>query len=264
MFVFLTKFIPLFIYPIGSAFLLLLLGLIFSKKTKTFKMAVLLAVIFIWLGGNNWVSKSLSRSLEWRYFPRSEYPSADVIVVLSGGTDPAQYPRPITELNGAGDRVLYAAQLYHQGVAPKLLLTGGFIPWRSKRIASPAAEMAEILAMLSVPMEALWLEHESVNTYENALFSKDILEEKGIKKIILVTSASHMRRSVALFEQQGFEVIPAPTDYSVTENSWNQLWEPKLVTQIFNILPTAENLSETTKILKEYFGFWVYGLRGWL
>ncbi len=264
MFVFLTKFIPLFVYPLGSAFLLLLLGLILSKKKRLFKVTVILAVFFIWLGGNSWVAKSLSRSLEWRYFPQEEYPSAEVIVVLSGGTDPAHYPRLITELNGAGDRVLYAAHLYHQGVAPNLLLTGGFIPWRSDRIDSPASEMAELLKMLSVPVEALWLEHKSLNTYENALFSGEILTTKGIDKIILVTSASHMHRSVALFEHQGFEVIPAPTDYSVTEKSWDHLWEPKLLTQILNILPTAENLSETTKILKEYLGFWIYDLRGWL
>jgi len=55
------------------------------------------------------------------------------------------------------------------------------------------------------------LENDSENTAENAFYSAEILREKNIKTIILVTSAMHMPRSVALFEAQGLNVIPAPT-----------------------------------------------------
>jgi len=264
MFIFLSKFIPQFIYPVGLVFIILLAGLVFHRKPNWLKTAAILSLVILWLGGNSWVSKSLVRSLEWQYLPPAELPQAEVIVVLSGGTESALYPRQISELNGAGDRVLYAAWLYHHGVAPKLLLTGGYIPWRGGRAASPAAEMADILGMLDVPEDALWLEHESLNTYENALFSKEILEREGIDRIVLVTSASHMKRSVALFEHQGFKVIPAPADYSLTQAGWEKLWEPNLKIQIFNILPSAGNLENTTNILKEYIGIWVYDLRGWL
>ena len=127
---------------------------------------------------------------------------------------------------------------------------------------TPAEEMASILMMLRVPPEALWLETESRNTYENALYTQEILDQKGIEKIILVTSAQHMPRSVGLFEKQGLEVVPAPTDYAVTERGWAHLWEPDLITQVFNLLPKAGNLAATTSVMKEYFAILIYKLLG--
>ena len=264
MFVFLSKLLPLFIYPVGLGLILLVLALIFQHDPKRLKSFLVTAIAILWLGGNSWVSKSLARSLEWQYFPPDELPHADVIVVLGGGTGPAQYPRSIVELNGSGDRMLYASWLYHQGVAPKLLLTGGSISWMGERESTPADEMAEVLEMLGVPREAVWLESESLNTYENALYSRAILDREGIDRIILVTSAFHMPRAVPLFEKQGFEVIPAPADYSVTQQSWDELWEFNLTTQIFNFIPTASNLENTTGALKEYIGILIYTLRGWM
>ena len=128
------------------------------------------------------------------------------------------------EINGAGDRVLYAARIYKEGKAAHILLSGGEITWMKATSSTPADEMAEILQSLGVPKEALWLENKSQNTHENAVFSKVILDEKGIKKILLVTSATHMPRAVALFQKLGLEVIPLPVDYSVTlaDISWNE------------------------------------------
>ncbi|MFN2234361.1 MAG: YdcF family protein, partial [Anaerolineales bacterium] len=167
------------------------------------------------------------------------------------------------EISGGGNRLLYAAHLYHQGVAPHLLLTGGTIDWMNEN-EPPAQDMAKVLGMLGIPEEALWTESESRNTYENALFSRRVLAEKGIDRIILVTSAIHMPRAVALFEKQGFDVIPAPADYNITQAGWDQLWDRNLTTQLFNLLPSVANLSSTTSALKEYIGILVYSLRGWL
>jgi len=71
-----------------------------------------------------------------------------------------------------------------------------------------------------------------------------------------------MPRAVHIFEAQGFEVIPAPTDYSITEASWQQLWSPNLAAQLINFFPTASNLSGTTGALKEYLGMLFYTLQG--
>ena len=160
--------------------------------------------------------------------------------------------------------MVYASWLYHQGAAPRLILTGGYIPWMGSHNSSPAENMAFIMDMLGVPTEALILEKDSLNTYENALFTKAILDAEGISSIILVTSASHMPRSVGIFEKQGLEVIPAPTDYSVTQADWEQLWKPDFVAQIFNAIPNVGSLSATTIALKEYIGILIYTLRGWI
>jgi uncharacterized SAM-binding protein YcdF (DUF218 family) len=108
------------------------------------------------------------------------------------------------------------------------------------------------------------LESTSRNTYENGVNSHEILAKEGIKRILLVTSATHMPRAVRVFERQGLEVIPAPTDFLVTRAEWQYLREAGPHTQLINLLPSAGNLELTTRALKEYIGIAVYKLRGWL
>jgi uncharacterized SAM-binding protein YcdF (DUF218 family) len=127
---------------------------------------------------------------------------------------------------------------------------------------SPAEDMAVLLEMMGVPQDALYFEDESRNTAESAKAAWEFLSSQEIQKIILVTSALHMPRSVALFEKQGFEVIPAPTDYNITEAEWQRLTHPDLVTAAMNFLPEAGNLAATTTTLKEYLGMFISWLRG--
>ncbi len=262
MFVFLSKFLPPFVYPLGLACLLILLVLLRTQLPGWKKTCLIAAFLLLWLGGNRWTAMSLARALEWQYLPPVEYPAAEVIVVLGGGTQPAEYPRQMVELNSAGERVLYAAHLYQQGKADYLLLSGGTLGW-SERDGSPAQEMALLLESLGVPAQALWLEPFSRNTYENAQNSAKILKEKGIDKILLVTSAWHMPRAVRLFEAQGLQVVPVPVDYEVTQQGWERLWEPDWRTQLVGFLPNADALSLTSMMLKEYLGNLVYQIRGW-
>jgi uncharacterized SAM-binding protein YcdF (DUF218 family) len=263
MFVFLSKLLPQVIYPLSLVCFLLILSVFWNHKTRLRNVMVVLSVIILWVAGNRWVAVSLARSLEWRSMPAETIPTAEVIVVLGGATEPQDPPRSGVEVNDAADRIFYAARLYHQKKAPIILLSGGSISWEA-RGSSPAKEMAEILILLGVPQEDMWLELESQNTYENALYSHKILEEKGIKRIILVTSAMHMPRSAALFEHQGVKVIPAPTDFTVTEKVWNDLSEGGIEKKIISIFPSASYLSLTTTVLKEYLGMFVYHLRGWM
>ena len=263
MFVLLSKFLPLFFYPLGLACILLIITLLLRNKTKIRNILTIFSIGILWLCSTSLVSNNLARSLEWRYLPPKEVPSAEVIVVLGGATDAGVYPRSGVEVNGAGDRVLYAAQIYKQGKAPHLLLSGGEITWLNATSSTPAGQMAEILQSLGVPKEALWLENKSQNTRENAVFAKAILDEKGIKKILLVTSAMHMPRAVALFQKLGVEVIPLPVDYSITQGDFS-LSSQDWLGQVLGLLPSAGNLSATTGALKEYLGIFTYRLRGWL
>ena len=117
---------------------------------------------------------------------------------------------------------------------------------------------------MGVPDEALWLEPASRNTYENALGTQAILESRGIDRVILVTSAMHMPRAYGVFAGLGLDVVPAPTDFLVTQEDWAYYTQPHVVIQLFNLLPTAESLDATTRVLREYVGLVVYKLRGWL
>ncbi len=264
MFVFLSKFLPPLLYPLGLAIILLAFALVFHKRAGLRNTALILSLLVLLAASNGWVALGLARSLEWRYLPQGEVPSAPAIVLLGGGTDAAIPPRPMVELNGAGDRILYAAQLYRQGKAPLILASGGNITWLGTRPSTPADEMTTILEMLGVPAEAILQQPNSQNTYEDAFYCAQILKERGITQVILVTSALHMPRSVALFEKQGIQVIPAPADFSVTQESWSKYTDAGLAGQLVNLLPSTSNLSLTTNALKEYLGMLAYRLRGWL
>jgi len=124
--------------------------------------------------------------------------------------------------------------------------------------------MAEVLFLTGVPREDVWLQGRSQNTYEDALYCAELLSEKGVQRVLLVTSAMHMPRSVALFEKQGIEVVPAPTDFKVTEAIWADLTGGTPQEIIISFIPNVSNLSLTSAALKEYLGFWVYRLRGWV
>lgn len=262
MFLFLSKLLPIFVYPASLSGILLALA-VATRRPAWRKRLLLGALLLIWLGGNGWVANALVKSLEWRYLPGDPLPEAGAIVVLGGGTQPRQFPRPSPEVDGAGDRVIYAARLFREGKAPLVVVTGGRLPWSSAAQGADA-EMADLLAFMGVPPEAMLLEGRSANTYENAVFTKELLEPLGITRIILVTSALHMPRAAAVFAKQGFEVIPAPTDFSVTLPDealpFRQAWPNYL----FDLFPTADNLSETTLAMKEYLGILTYRVRGWL
>jgi uncharacterized SAM-binding protein YcdF (DUF218 family) len=263
MFVFLSKLLPLFVYPLGLSCILLIAALILRNKNQLRNLLIVMTVVILWLSSTSVISNALAKSLEWQYLPPKEVPISDVVVVLGGGTEAAIYPRPGVEINSAGDRVLYAAQLYKEGKVQHILLTGGEIDWLNSTSSTPAEEMATILKSMGIPEDALWLETRSQNTYENALYSKQLLDEKGISKIILITSAMHMPRAVALFQKQGLDVIPVPVDYSVTQADV-QIDNTDLIGQFIGLLPSTGSLNTTTNALKEYLGILTYRLQGWL
>ncbi|HEY3344246.1 MAG TPA: YdcF family protein [Anaerolineaceae bacterium] len=262
MFVFLSKFLPQFVYPLGLVSLLLVAALAVGRRPRVRNAALIISLALIWIGGNRWVADALIRSLEWRYLPPAALPHAEAIVVLGGGTDPMVYPRSTTEINSAGDRIIYAARLYKQGAAPHLLLSGGYITWTEDRPSTPAQEMADLLHLMDVPDTALWLQNHSQNTYEDALYSSQMLKEKGITRVILITSAMHMPRAVELFRADGIDVIPAPTDYSVTAADFRSLTWDSLPGFLINLVPDVSSLRGTSTVLKEYIGLSVSGLQG--
>ncbi|WP_066379267.1 MULTISPECIES: YdcF family protein [unclassified Anabaena] len=263
MFLYLSKLLPLFFYPLGLASISLVVALFtLWKRPRIAAIAVSLALVVLLLCSNAWVAKYLVRSLEWQNMPPAQLPTADAIVVLGGATKSAFPPRPGVDLAEQGDRVIYAAQLYRQKKAPIIVLSGGRIDWRGS--GSPeSADMADILTSIGIPSEALIQEPDSLNTYQNAVNVKKILDARGIRQILLVTSAIHTPRSLKIFQRQGIDAIPAPTDFLVSQNELQEISRtPKAA--ILSLLPDTDNLHQFTNALKEYIGTFVYWLRGWL
>lgn len=264
MFIFLSKFAPLLVYPLGLGCLLLLAALLFYRKRRFSFWLIFVSFVILFAASNRYVAFPLAHALEWKHIPTQEPPASDVIIVLGGATEPQTAPRPTVELNGAADRLFYGAQLYHEGKSSRVLLSGGDIDFLSMGDQTPADDMSQVMQMLGVPQDALILQGKSRNTYEDALYSCQLMKENHLESAILVTSATHMERAARLFAKQGCAVTPAPADFTVTETSWERLWHPNFEELMINLIPSYSNLGLTTKILKEYFGIWVYSLRGWL
>jgi len=201
------------------------------------------------------VGERLLHSLEGEYplIPVAESPAAEAIVVLGGFTKPPIPPRLTTEVDEGFDRLLHGVRLWRAGKAPLMVLSGGNIPFLTGSALSEAASLCSLALEYGVDPQALLLEDASRNTHENALYTAQLLRERGLNRILLVTSASHMPRSAAVFRKQGFEVLPSPTDVQVV---------PRPLT-LLQLLPAMESLAYSTTAIKERVGMWVYWLRGW-
>ncbi|MCP5425215.1 MAG: YdcF family protein [Gammaproteobacteria bacterium] len=254
-----TKILAFFVYPLTLSLFFALLGyLLLLRGWRRLGSGCLgLALVVLWLCSTPVVSDALQASLERVYppIPVADSPQADAIVVLGGGIVVADPPyRLTTELSGGADRAWQAARLYKAGKAPWILATGGGLRWYGP--AQPEAPaILDFLVALGVPERAVLLETESLNTYQNALFSKPIMEAHGIHSILLVTSAEHMPRALAVFRSQGIQTWPAPTDFEIV---------PVAETTILRWLPDAGALSATTGALREYLGWVAYRLMDWI
>ncbi len=262
MFVFLSKLVPLFLYPVGLSSLLLVIAIAsFWKRPRLAAGCIAFALGILFFCSNPALARAIVQSLELQYLPPPTPPQAEAIVILGGSTHAPVPPRTWPEIMEQGDRILYGAKLYREGAAPKIILSGGRINWGGPTVQSEAADMRTLLRFMEVPDTALYLDSTSLNTHQNAVNVKVILEQAGINgPVLLVTSALHMPRSMAIFKKQGIPAIAAPTDYLYeTGNPYQSFGDI-----LFDCLPTAKAVDQVTNSLKEYLGFLIYGLRGWL
>jgi uncharacterized SAM-binding protein YcdF (DUF218 family) len=164
---------------------------------------------------------------------------ADVIVVLAGGIDKGRYLSL-----ASSHRLLRGAQLYFEGRANKILLSGGGS--KEAGVAESTA-MAQEARRLKIPPTDIILEKRSRRTYEQAAEIKKISESHHWQNILLVTSYSHMKRSLMSFEQAGLKVYPAPADpyEKYVTDPLERLWVFKM-------------------FIHEYIGIIYYKIEGWI
>jgi uncharacterized SAM-binding protein YcdF (DUF218 family) len=198
----------------------------------------LVGYVLLWLACFNPVSHALLSPLEDYAPPLAEAPREvpTMVVLGAGGTH---------SLIRCGR----AAQLYRPDVHKLVLVTGGRI---DPSDPIEAEKMRDWLVLLGVPATAIVMEPESQSTFENAVRSAEILRERGIGKIVLVTDAAHMRRATACFQKQGIEVVPGPCERitKVTPHGPDYY------------LPSALAARDADSALREWIGMAWYRLRG--
>lgn len=255
---FLTKLLPVFVYPLGLAIALVILAGLFGRwgRRRLATLLVALSTMGLWMTSTPAFSDWLLGGLESVHPPRAiaDLPEADVAIVLGGAVSGAVRPRVTSDLMSSADRVLHAVRLYRAGKAKRILVAGGNVPWDPGQI--PEAQLIrDLLVEWGVPAGAIAVGGESRNTYENALEIRAMRAQTPFASALLVTSAFHMPRAMAVFERAGLSVIAASTDVEVVAAA---PWTP------LRWLPNADALAVTTRALKERLGFLAYRLRGYL
>jgi uncharacterized SAM-binding protein YcdF (DUF218 family) len=254
----LAKFGGYLVSPlIGALGLWLLAAVCLARGRRTLAIGLgSIAFAGLWLASTPIVAQSMIRDLErpYRALTIEATPQADVIVVLGGSVMPRNPPRrPYIGLNSASTRVWYAAELYRAGKAKWIVVAAGGRPeFANEQVEADA--IAEMLVTLGVPARAIQLDAQSRNTRENALNARAIVDRLGARRVLLVTSAEHMPRALKTFEKlwenSDRELIPAPTDVTVTGQQISA----------FSWIPSPSALLQVTRALKEYAGMAVLGI----
>ena len=254
--VFVTKVLSLFLHPLSLGLGLVVAGLVLSQWWRRIGLVgAIVGVLVLWVPSTPLVADWLQGTLESRYPPTpiDSVPTADAIVMLGGSLKSPQPPRIYPDLNDAADRVWYAARLYRVGKAPLMIASGGALPWRNPDDRE-ASVMQTLLADWGVPADSVLLEAGSANTYQNATNTAELMAERDFDRVLLVTSALHMRRALATFRSAGVDAVPAATDYQVA----------KTERTILDLAPDAGALIGSTAAIREYVGYLVYDWRGWI
>ena len=253
-----AKMLTPLIAPLGWCMCLWLVGfcLYVIDRRGWAKACILLGVILVLVFSNPLVGDRLLGGLEAEFEIRSaaDSPNADAIVVLGGVTVPAVPPRVEIEIEGGGDRLLHGLRLLRAGKAPLVIFSGGALTRLTGSHMSEARQFLQLAVESGVDSAVIVLEEHSRNTHENAIHTRKLLEERGLREVLLVTSASHMRRAAAAFRTQGIAVIPTPTDVRVVRHDFS----------LYRLFPTSTGLEKSSIAIKEYIGWWIYRLRGWI
>jgi uncharacterized SAM-binding protein YcdF (DUF218 family) len=176
-------------------------------------------------------------------------PVVDAMILLGGGTVDG-----VPDISGrsipSADmlvRVVDAARLYKKYKYP-IVVSGGTFPGRDKE----AVIVERFLTDLGVKKKDIILEDSSRDTVENALNVKAIFREKGFKKGLIITSAYHLRRSEFLFKKIGIDVYP---------HSSGILSDKNANLNLFDFIPSTNELDKTAVTLKEAFGLLFYYIK---
>ena len=181
----------------------------------------------------------------------------DVAVVLGGyNNGSSMAPPDRLRLNDSPNRLVNALELFQQGKVRRLLLSGAGGVWTNMK-AEPTLQVASLVEQLGVPDSLLLVEAKSRNTYENIVYSKQMIDSlfpQGAS-VLLITSSYHMRRSRAICQKQGLRCDVFPTDIKREEMQWWRLssW----------LLPKSRAMAVWEYAIKEWVGLVVYKLRGY-
>ena len=231
--------------PPAGPLLLALLGLLAARRGRPAGLRLAAACIVVTLAlASHAMAALLARELLPPVTPvqAADLQGVQAIVVLGAGVHPAapEYgeaqPTERTLV-----RLRYAVRLARQTGKP-LAFAGG-VGWAGPDGAPTEGAVARRVLQEDYGLALRWVDDRSRDTAENAARMAELLRRDGVRRIALVSDASHIPRAAAAFRAAGFEVIPAPTDFPL-----------RLERPLLEWLPSAHGLTSSRELLREWLG----------
>ncbi len=233
MFYIISKLFTYLFLPPGIFIIILLLATFFAKR---FKIFFLLSAVSLYLLSITPISNLLLKPLE--NFSHKDNIKPVAVVVLGGGTNPKDILKAYPD---AFKREIYGLLLAKKHNLP-FVFTGGGIG-KTTEAENVKKDINLITSTCNCKIKT-YFEDKSLNTLQNALFTAFLFKKLNLqKKIFLVTSAYHMKRSYILFKHFGFKIITKPVGFYSKE-----------VENIWDFFPNMRNLNASYKAIHEYFG----------
>ena len=260
----LSKVVQFCIEPLNWVPIFVLLALLFLslRKSHLCKRFLLLALLDLFIVGWLPTSEVLLRSIE-NLTPKVE-PSKDLasevggIIILGGAIKGGEIAvdRGEVSIHSSAERVTKAFELIRKNPTLPYIFSG-YSGRITPRGLSEADAFKQLIQEQGLSEQNAHYENQSRNTYENVLYMKPIIQEFGskdesgqLKPWLLITSASHMYRSVRIFQKQDLPVLPLPVDYQTANHlQWTE----------FDLVDGAQNWHDVVHELVGLFAYWITG-----
>jgi uncharacterized SAM-binding protein YcdF (DUF218 family) len=260
----LSKVVQFCIEPLNWVITFVFLSLLFLSLRKLdlckrFLMLALLDLLIVgWLPTSELGLRSLEDTIPKTSIANIVGNDIGGIIILGGAIEGGEIAidRGEVSIGSAAERVTKAFELIRK--YPDLpFIFSGYSGRINPRGPSEADAFKQLVAEQGLSEKMAHYENQSRNTYENVLYMKPMIEEFGLKNgagaskpWLLITSASHMYRSVKIFEKQGIDVLPLPVDYQTTNSiPWTS----------FNLGLGADNWNNLLHELVGIFAYWITG-----
>ena len=255
MFFYLSKLIAFLFLPFTQMCIWFILA-IFLKKRSLKRKFLILGLIYLLFFSNRFVVNEVL--LMWEV-PPTPYENITGVyetgIVLGGVTNSEKTPRDRVYFSKGADRITHAFQLYELGKIRKILVSGG----SSKLINTKYKEadnLYNFLILCGVDSTDIILESKARNTYENALYSKELLDnEFPGNRHLVITSGFHLRRSLLCFRKMGMDVDGFSADFYTKDRTFSL---------DMLLIPDPSAFRDWHMIIHEFLGLLSYKIAGYI
>jgi uncharacterized SAM-binding protein YcdF (DUF218 family) len=251
----LSKILDLAFAPLSWVLVLLVLVVVRPGWSARVRGAVLApAVLVLCALSTEGVANTLVQSLEATAAPtyKADGPPYDAVVLLGGMVETRQSSTPGRPFSfgSSSERLMVTFELLRENRAKFVILSGGTGDSVGETDAGISRKQLEKWGIAS---DRILLEDKARNTYENAVFTKELARAKGLSKLVIVTSAFHMPRAHGCFNAAGLAVDTFPADYRSFDASKFSA----------SLQPRSDDFDTSTWAIREWSGRLVYRLRGY-